>query len=117
MATDALQQLMQQAQDMQKRMQDAQQDLINLIVEGHAGEGRMSVAVKMNGKHEVVSVSIDESLLDDKELLEDLVAAACNSAVQKIEKAAQKKMQELTSNIQLPEGLDLGNLTGTIDDE
>jgi DNA-binding YbaB/EbfC family protein len=98
--------LMQQAQRMQAEMQKAQAELANLEVEGQAGGGMVTVA--MTGGHEVRRVKIDDSLLgEDKDMLEDLVAAAVNDAVHKVERAAKDKMSGLTSGLNLPGGMKL----------
>lgn len=100
--------LMKEAQKMQQRMQEAQQQLSQLVVEGNAGNGM--IVVKMNGRHDVVSIKIKPSLLedDDVELLEDLVAAAFNDAVRKIEKASKEKISQLTAGLNIPTDL-MGN--------
>ena len=95
--------LMKQAQKMQAEMQKAQERLAQEEVTGEAGGGM--VAVVMNGKHEVRRVTIDESLMgDDKEMLEDLVAAACNAAVQKVAEKQSESMSGMTSGLNLPPG-------------
>ncbi len=96
--------LLKQAQQMQAKMQKAQEELANMPVIGEAGGGL--VKVEMNGRHEVRRVSIDNSLLkeDEKTMLEDLVAAAINDGVRKIEKAARDKLSTLTAGMQLPPG-------------
>ena len=95
--------LLKQAQQMQAQMQKAQEELAKMIVTGEAG-GAM-VKVEMNGRHDVQRISIDDSLLkEDKSMLEDLIAAAVNDAVRKVEKASRDKLSTLTSGIQLPEG-------------
>ena len=95
--------IMKQAQEMQAKLTEAQAELANLEVTGESGAGM--VRVIMNCRHEVKRVDIDPSLLsDDKEILEDLVAAACNSAVQKVEKTQADKMAEFTGGLNLPFG-------------
>ncbi|WP_323846786.1 YbaB/EbfC family nucleoid-associated protein [Microbulbifer magnicolonia] len=103
--------LMQQAQkmqaEMQEKMQKMQQELNELRVCGEAGAGM--VKVTMNGRHDVISVEIDPELLsEDKEMLEDLLAAAVNDAVRRAEEKAQElqkqQMGNLASGINLPEG-------------
>lgn len=95
--------LLKQAQEMQAKMQKAQEELAKMLVTGEAGGG--VVKVEMNGRHDVKKVHIDDSLLkDDKAMLEDLIAAATNDAVRKIEKASREKLTTLTSGLQLPEG-------------
>lgn len=103
--------LIKQAQEMQSKMQEAQEQLARMIVTGEAGGGL--VKVNMNGKHEVQpkGVIIDPSLLqEEKEMLEDLIAAAINDAVHKVEKVSREKLTSLTSGLQLPEGF--GGLGG-----
>lgn len=96
--------LMKQAQQMQANMQKAQQELANMEVEGESGGGLVKVI--MTGRHELRRVSIDPSLFadDDREMLEDLVAAAVNDAVQRVEKNTQEKMSGFTSGFDLPAG-------------
>ncbi|VAW49701.1 Nucleoid-associated protein YaaK [hydrothermal vent metagenome] len=95
--------LMQQAQEMQKNMQEAQAEIAKMEVSGEAGGGM--VKVLMTGKHELVKVTIDDSLMDDKEMLEDLFAAAVNSAVRNVEDVSKEKMGGLTAGMELPEGM------------
>ena len=98
--------LMKQAQKMQEDMQKAQEELKNLEVEGQAGGGM--VKVTMTGKHAVRRVQIDDSLFnDDKDMLEDLVAAAINEASNKIEALTKDQMSDLTSGLNLPPGMKL----------
>jgi hypothetical protein len=98
-----LDELMQQAQAMQQKMQASQEELSKLEVTGESGAGLISVI--MNGRHDVKRVNIDPSLLgEDKEILEDLLAAAVNDAVRKVEQNNQKQMANLTSGMKLPEG-------------
>ena len=88
--------LMKEAQKMQQRMQEAQQELSQLVVTGEAGGGL--VTMKMNGRHDVTEVRIKPSVFEeDVEMLEDLVAAATNDAVRKIEKASKEKISQLTA--------------------
>ncbi|WP_417548834.1 YbaB/EbfC family nucleoid-associated protein [Methylophaga sp.] len=83
--------LMKQAQQMQANMQKAQEELANVEVTGQAGGGM--VKITMTGKHDVKRVSIEDSLFqDDKEMLEDLIAAAVNDAVKQVEKTTQERM-------------------------
>jgi nucleoid-associated protein EbfC len=101
-----LSQLMRQAQEMQANMQKAQDELASTEVEGLAGGGMVKVVVTC--KHEVRRVTIEETLLkDDKEMLEDLVAAAFNDANRKIEQAVQQKLSSVTGGLELPAGLKL----------
>ncbi|HKX55234.1 MAG TPA: YbaB/EbfC family nucleoid-associated protein [Xanthomonadales bacterium] len=97
--------LMQQAQKMQEQMQKAQQELVRLQVTGEAAGGL--VKVEMNGEHAVRRVHIDASLVGDVEMLEDIVSAAFNDAVNRIEKARQEKMSDVTSGLPLPPGFKL----------
>jgi len=95
--------LMKQAQEMQENMQKAQQEIAEMEVEGQAGGGMVKVV--MTGKHELVKVEIDDSIMDDKEMLEDLFAAAVNSAVRNVESVTQEKMGGLTAGMNLPAGM------------
>ncbi len=97
--------MMKQAQRMQEEMQKAQAELAEMEVSGQAGGGM--VTVQMNGRHEVRRVNIDESVYDDREMVEDLVAAACNDAVQKLEQVTQERMSDLTQGMNLPAGMKL----------
>lgn len=98
--------LMRQAQQMQENLQKAQEELANLEVTGESGGGL--VKVTMTGRHDVKRVSLDDSLLqDDKDMLEDLVAAAVNDAVRLVEKASQEKMSGMASGLNLPGGFKL----------
>ena len=96
--------LMRQAQQMQANLQKAQAELATLEVTGEAG-GAM-VKVRMNGKHEVLRVTIDPSVAgDDRELLEDLLTAAFNDAVRRVEAQSQAKLAGMMGGMQLPPGL------------
>jgi DNA-binding YbaB/EbfC family protein len=98
--------MMKQAQQMQEKMQKAQEEVANLEVEGQSGGGL--VKVTMTGRHELRSVNIDDTLMgDDKEMLEDLVAAAVNDASQRLESASREKMAGATEGLQLPPGMKL----------
>lgn len=93
--------LMKQAQKMQENIQQAQEELAALEIIGESGGGLVSVL--MTGHNEVRRVDIDESLLaDDKDMLEDLVAAAFNDAVQKLERAKKEKFSGMTEGLGLP---------------
>jgi DNA-binding YbaB/EbfC family protein len=98
-------QLMQQAQKMQEDMQRAQEELAQLEVTGNAGGGL--VAVTISGRMECRKVRIDPSAASDREMLEDLVAAAFNDAVNKANAASQEKMGAATAGIPLPPGMKL----------
>ena len=97
--------MMRKAQQMQEDMKKAQEELASIEVTGSAG-GDM-VTVTMTCRHDVRKVTLDDSLMgDDKEVLEDLIAAALNDAVRKVEKATQEKMSGLTAGLNIP-GLNL----------
>jgi nucleoid-associated protein EbfC len=101
-----LSQLMRQAEMMQANMQKAQDELAAMEVEGVAGGGMVKVVVTC--KHEVRRVTIEQTLLrDDKEMLEDLVAAALNDANRKVEQTVQQKLSSVTGGLGLPAGLKL----------
>ena len=98
--------LMKQAQAMQENMKQAQDAIAAMEVEGEAGGGMVKVV--MPGRHDVKRVTIAPTLLaEDKDMLEDLVAAAMNDAVRKVEAASQQKMAGLTSGMPLPPGFKL----------
>lgn len=99
-------QLMKQAQQMQESMQKAQEELAKLEVCGEAGAGM--VKVTMTGKHQVTNVTIDESLLgEDRDMLEDLIAAACNDAARRVAESTESKFSGMTGGLNLPPGLKL----------
>lgn len=99
--------MMKQAQQLQANMQRAQAEIAQLEVTGEAGGGMAKVT--MNGKHQVSRVSLDAAIVssDDKDMLEDLIAAAINDAVQKVERTTQEKMSSLMGGMNLPPGLKL----------
>ncbi|MGC8697557.1 MAG: YbaB/EbfC family nucleoid-associated protein [Halothiobacillus sp.] len=98
--------LMKQAQQMQEKMQRMQDEIAKLEVLGESGGGM--VKVSMTGKHEVRRIMIDDSLMgDDKEMLEDLIAAAINDAVRRVEVNQQEKMSGITAGMNLPAGMKL----------
>lgn len=97
--------LMKQAQAMQENMQKMQEEVANMEVEGQSGGGMVKVI--MTGRHDIKRVAIDDSVMDDKEMLEDLVAAAVNDAVRQVEKVSQEKMSGLTAGLNLPPGMKL----------
>ncbi|QIB67332.1 YbaB/EbfC family nucleoid-associated protein [Kineobactrum salinum] len=98
--------MMQQAQKMQADMQKAQEELARLEVEGEAAAGL--VRVTMTGRHDVRRVSIDDSVFqEEKEVLEDLLAAAVNDAVRKVEARNKEAMSGLASGLNLPPGFKL----------
>lgn len=95
--------LMQQAKSMQENMQKLQEELASMEVTGEAGAGM--VRVTMTGRHDVKHVNIDNSLMsEEKEILEDLIAAAVNDAVRKIEDANKEKLGGLTQGLNIPGG-------------
>ena len=99
-------QLMRQAQQLQSNMQKAQEQLAALEVTGESGGGM--VKVTMNGRHEVRRVEIDPTVAaSDREMLEDLVAAACNDAVRRVGEAVQQHMAGAMGGMQLPPGMKL----------
>ena len=98
--------LMKQAQAVQENMKKAQEEIAAMEIEGQSGAGL--VKVLMTGRHDVKRVTIDPSLLaEDKDMLEDMVAAAVNDAVRKIDAASQEKMSGLSAGLGLPPGLKL----------
>lgn len=97
--------LMKQAQQMQENMRKAQEQLALVEVEGQSGAGMVKVV--MNCGHEVRRVTIDPSVLDDKEMLEDLIAAAMNDASRRAEATSKEKMAGFTAGLNLPPGIKL----------
>jgi hypothetical protein len=98
--------MMKQAQAMQANMQKAQAEIETIEVTGESGGGM--VKVTMNGKHNVKRVQIEQSVAsDDREMLEDLITAAINDAVAKVDARVQEKMAALTAGLQLPPGMKL----------
>jgi len=98
--------IMKQAQQMQENMQKAQEEIARLEVTGESGAGL--VKITMTGKHDVKKVAVDPALLgDDKDMLEDLIAAAVNDANRRVEKMTQEKMSGLTAGMNLPAGMKL----------
>jgi nucleoid-associated protein EbfC len=99
-------QLMRQAQQLQEKMQKAQEQVGALEVTGESGGGMVKVV--MNGRHEVRRVEIDPSVAaSDREMLEDLVAAACNDATRRVGEAVQQHMAGAMGGMQLPPGMKL----------
>ncbi len=92
--------LMKQAQQMQEKMQSMQEEIANMEVAGESGGGM--VKVRLNGKHELTRVEIDEAVMDDKEMLEDLVVAAVNSAVGQLASETQSRYSEVTGGMNIP---------------
>jgi DNA-binding YbaB/EbfC family protein len=105
MMKNALAGLMKQAQQMQENMKKAQDELAQTEVEGQSGAGMVKIV--MTCKHDVRRVSIDASVMDDREMLEDLVAAALNDAVRRVETTVADKMGGMTAGLQLPPGMKL----------
>ena len=99
-------QLMKQAQQMQADMQKAQEEMASLTVTGESGAGM--VRITMTCKHELKNLEIDDPLIgDDKEMLEDLIIAAFNDAVRRVEKTVQEKFSGMTAGLSLPPGMKL----------
>lgn len=98
--------LMKQAQKMQEDMQRVQQEVARAEVTGESGAGLVKIV--MNGRHDVKSVALDDSLMEeDKEILEDLIAAAVNDAVRKVEANTKEQMSKVTAGMQLPPGFQM----------
>ncbi len=96
--------IMKQAQKMQENLQKAQAEIALMEINGESGGGLVKVTI--TGRYEVRRIQIDDSLVgDDKDMLEDLVAAAINDAVHKVERTAQEKMGGLTAGLGLPPGM------------
>ena len=99
-------QLMKQAQEMQANMKKAQEEMASEMVTGESGAGM--VKITMSCQHQVESLRIDDSLFgDDKEMLEDLIIAAFNDSVRKVEKTVQEKFSGVASGLNLPPGMKL----------
>ena len=99
-------QLMKQAQEMQANMKKAQEEMASLSVTGESGAGM--VRITMTCQHQVQAIEIDEALVgDDKEMLEDLITAAFNDAIRKVEKTVQEKFSGLATGMNLPPGMKL----------
>lgn len=95
--------IMKQAQQMQERMQKTQEELAQIEVVGESGAGMVKVSMSCN--HNVKRVDIDDSLMgDDKDMLEDLVAAAINDAVRRVQETSKEKMADVTGGMPLPPG-------------
>ncbi len=98
--------MMKQAEALQRNMQKAQEEIAQLEVTGDSGAGM--VKVTMTGKHEVKRVQIEPAVIgEDREMLEDLVAAAINDAVRRVESESQQRMSSLMSGLRLPPGMKL----------
>jgi nucleoid-associated protein EbfC len=99
-------QLMKQAQEMQANMKKAQEEMASITVTGESGAGM--VKITMTCRHQVQSVEIDDTLVgDDKEMLEDLIVAAFNDSIRKVEKTTQEKFSGMASGMSLPPGMKL----------
>ena len=99
-------QLMKQAQDMQANMKKAQEEMASMTVTGESGAGM--VRITMTCQHQVQAVEIDDSLVgDDKEMLEDLIVAAFNDSIRKVEQTVQEKFSGMTAGLNLPPGMKL----------
>lgn len=97
--------LMKQAQQMQANMKKAQDELATVEVEGQAGSGM--VKVTMTCAHEVRRIKLDESVMDDKDMLEDLIVAAMNDAVKQVAATSKTKMSGFGAGLNLPPGMNL----------
>jgi DNA-binding YbaB/EbfC family protein len=103
----ALGQMMQQAQKMQENLKRAQEEIARMEIVGESGAGL--VKITLTGKHQARKVEISpDALKEDKEFVEDLIAAAINDASQKLDTATQQKMASVTGGLQLPPGMNLG---------
>jgi|TARA_B110000977_G_C10945603_1_gene442601 DNA-binding YbaB/EbfC family protein len=103
MFKDGMDGLMQQAKVMQERMAKMQEELANAEVQGESGAGMVKAV--MNGRYDVKKIDIDPSLLtEDKEMLEDLIAAAINDAVRKVEANSKNMMKDITGGMDMPAG-------------
>lgn len=99
-------QLMKQAQQMQEKMQKAQEELQNIIVHGESGGGMVKISITC--KNEIKKIDIDDSLfLEERDMLEDLLIAAFNDAIRKADKKTQESMSGMTSGLNLPPGMKL----------
>ena len=95
--------ILKQAQQMQERMQKSQEELASVEVTGEAGAGMVKVTMTCN--HNVKRVHIDDALMDDdKDMIEDLLAAACNDAVRRVAETSKEKMADVTGGMNLPPG-------------
>lgn len=101
-----LNELMKQAKKMQEQFQNAQQDMEKIVVEGESGAGL--VKISMNGKHDVVKVTLDSSLMsEEKAVIEDLIAAGVNDAVRKVEEKNKETLGGMAGGMKLPDGFKL----------
>lgn len=102
----AMDNIMKQAQQMQEKLQKAQEEIANTEITGEAGAGL--VKITMTGRHDVKRIEIDPQLMgDDREMLEDLLAAAINDANRRVESMTEEKMSGLTAGMGLPAGMKL----------
>ena len=98
--------MLEQAQEMQKKMADAKESLKNISVEGESGGG--GIKVILNGNGEIISIQIDPKILaEEKSVIEDLIVAATNNAKKNVESKTQEEMSKLTGGLQLPAGFKL----------
>lgn len=98
--------MLEQAQEMQKKMADAKESLKNISVEGESGGG--AIKVILNGNGEMISIQIDPKILaEEKSVIEDLIVAATNNAKKNVESKTQEEMSKLTGGLQLPAGFKL----------
>ena len=98
--------MLEQAQEMQKKMADAKESLKNISVEGESGGG--GVKVILNGNGEMISIQIDPKIIaEEKSVIEDLIVAATNNAKKNVESKTQEEMSKLTGGLQLPAGFKL----------
>ena len=97
--------LMKQAQQMQENLQRAQEELAAMEITGESGGGM--VKITMTGRHDVRRVQIDAAVVDDKEMLEDLVAAAVNDAVRRVDEESKSRLAGLATGLNLPDGMKL----------
>lgn len=98
--------LMKQAKQMQEQFKKTQEEIVHLVVQGESGAGM--VKVEMNGRHDVVKLQLSDALMEEsKEVIEDLVAAAVNDAVRKVEDKNKEKMAGMAGGFNLPEGFKL----------
>ncbi|MDD3762111.1 MAG: YbaB/EbfC family nucleoid-associated protein [Nevskiales bacterium] len=103
----ALGQMMRQAQQMQENLKRAQDEIAQMEVTGESGAGM--VRITLSGKHQARKVEIaPEAMQEDKEFLEDLIAAAINDATQRVEDAAKERMAQATAGMPIPPGMNLG---------
>ncbi len=97
---ESLSEILKRASDLQEKMAEMQGELNRQIVKGVSGGGL--VQVEMNGHHDVIRVLIDDCVMDDREVLEDLIAGAVNDAVRRVDNLNQEKMSSLTQGLNVP---------------